>query len=124
ARFAGWAAFGICLLGYSILSCQQPADWPMALWVLFAFILLPLLAGYASGRTQGAEPAGRSHFWTAARPTAFAMFWYTAFNLMYLRTRVSSGGRSEDIFLVGFFVSAVYGTIAGLVGGLAASNVA
>ena len=123
-RLAGWAAIGVGALGYCILAIRQPAEWPTAVWAALALIAVPLLAGYAAGRASGMDSPPRSRFWKGFWAVGFAMFWYTAISLMYLRTRVAFGGRSEDIFLVGFFVSAVYAVIAGVFGGIGASKLA
>ncbi len=110
----------VCGVVYLIFSVNGPREWTIPVWISLAFLFIPAMIGFVSGRQISPEQAISKRFWTAFRNVAIGMFGYTTMSLIMLRIRISQPDSSGMVFLVGLLVSMIYAAIAGTIGGLAA----
>ncbi len=118
-KAAPWAGFGLCAVGYLILSIQQPDGWGVWVWRALALVGLPLFAGVLVGKMMGPDSHGQWRFHGAAKAGAWAMGLYAVITLLVLRSRIGSGPSSEQTVLIIGVVAVAYALVAGLVAGAA-----
>lgn len=116
---------GICAAGacYALLAIRQPLGWTIPLWIVFAFAVIPALAGLVTSTMAGPRIAAGNRFRAGAAAGALAMAAYTGLSLVVVHGRISSAtapGAADAVLRVGFVVTVLYAAAAGLVAGLAA----
>jgi hypothetical protein len=124
ARVGPWAGLGVGLLAYLLVSAAQPPAWGIPVWALLAFVVVPGIIGYTTGRVLGRSAERKPRFRAGLFAGAAAMFLYASVTLMVLHARIGSTGDSGEVFLVGLFVSLVYSGLAGAVAGAASAYLA
>ena len=118
-------ALFVAVLGYAVLSIQQPTGWTPLVWGVLAFGLIPLFSGLLAGKNLFSE-TGRvskaSRFLRGFFVVAISMGIYTIVNMSMARGQIQSAQKSLDlaIYLV---VGVAFGVIAGIVGGLSAATI-
>lgn len=123
-RRSGWVGLAVGLLGYLLLSAEQPPGWTVPGWIFLAFLVVPGVVGLATGRLQGWEQPPGARFRAAMRAGGIAMALYTGFTLIVLRQRIHTNTDSGQIFLAGCLVTLVYAVLAGLVAGFVSARLA
>jgi hypothetical protein len=117
-RRAVWVGFAAGIVGYLLLSYQQPAGWGEGLWAGFALLLVPAIAGFVVNRAQGQDRAPRQAFSAGMRAAGWAMLFYAFITLIVLARRVEGSGDGGQEFLAGLLVTVVYTLFAGTVAGI------
>jgi hypothetical protein len=123
ARWSVLAGLGAGILGYGILSFQQPPGWTVPVWAVLAFLVVPGMAGWATGRLLGRDRLPRDRFRAGVSAGGLAMALYTAITLIVLQQRIHTEIGSGQTFLVGCLVTLVYAALAGVVAGLVSARV-
>jgi hypothetical protein len=118
-RSFGWVGPAIGILGYLLLSLQQPLEWTQPVWILAAFVLIPALVGVAIGRLQVRGKPAFAAFWTGMKTGCVVMGLYTAITLMVLVHRLARPDGGEQELPVILVVTVVYALLAGAVTGSA-----
>src|SRR6266849_4253944 len=84
-RLAPWGGFGIGVAGYLVLSIQPPPGWTVPVWAILAFLVVPGIIGYVTGRWQGLDQEARTRFWAGVRAGGGAMALYSGLSLIAVR---------------------------------------
>jgi hypothetical protein len=113
----GWRGFWVAVLGYALISFQQPLGWGLALWGFLAFLLTPSLAGVVIGLYQRTAGTPSQSFWTAFKSVSKVMAFYTALHLILIGGPHSDKADAGQEFLAGLLSTIVFALIAGLVAG-------
>ena len=116
-RGAVWIGFWLGLLGYLLLSMQQPLGWRIPVWICLAFIALPALIGLLIGRKWGPEPSSRMKFWAGMKGAAWAMALYAFANSVVALKGLATGEGNGTRFLVLLLATVVYALLAGGISG-------
>jgi hypothetical protein len=118
----GWRGFGVAFIGYMCVSLQQPLGWGIPIWIFLAFLLVPALAGLATGLVRrGAGTAGGS-FWTGFQSVGAAMALYTVVHLLLLGGPHSDAADRWQERIAGLLTTLLFTLIAGLVAGAASAT--
>ena len=115
-RRAGMLGFLVAVVGYLLLSIQQPVGWGEGLWAALAFLLVPALGGLVVNLAQERNRASGKAFFAARKSVGWAMFLYAGITLIVLAIRV--GSPDGGMFLAGLVATVVYTILAGVVAGL------
>ncbi len=122
-RRTGWIGFWLGGLCYLLLSTRQPPQWTVPVWATLAFLLVPLIGGFAAGRWQGPDRPAATRFRSGCFAVGWAMALYTGITLISLREKIHTGSSSQ-VLLVGLFVTGVYAAVAGIVAGFSSARLA
>ena len=112
--------FWLAVLAYFILSFFSILSLGYFVWLLLAFLIIPVLTGIVTGRRQGLDFGDGGCFAAGMRAAGVPMAIYTAISLMIVHSRVGPSPSASATFLVGLAVTIIYAIIAGLVAGVAA----
>lgn len=116
--------FWLAAISYFILSFFSILSLGYFVWLLLAFLIIPVLTGIITGRRQGSAVGGGGCFAAGMRAAGVPMAIYTAISLTIVHSHVGPSPSASATFLVGFAVAIVYALIAGLIAGMTALIVA
>ena len=118
-----WAIM-LALIAYVVLSLQSPANWGMPVWVLLAFIVVPIVIGVLSAMSVPPHAEKGDRFKRAMGVATLAMAIYATVGLILSERKMGTHSlQATQVFTAGMVVVVVYALIAGFVAGFAGSLV-
>ncbi|HLK61596.1 MAG TPA: hypothetical protein VKU00_33925 [Chthonomonadaceae bacterium] len=119
AGTSGRWGFWCGILGYLLLSLQQPSGWTQTVWILLAFGLVPAIIALVVRWRQGVEVENSARFWTAWRAGSATMALYSVISLIIVGTRLGGDTVSgASHFIAGVLTMLLFALLAGSVAGL------
>ena len=114
--------FLLALAGYVILSTRQPLGWTLKVWIVSAFVVIPVISGFFVGRRHAGERTRSRAFYDGARSGAYAMVCYATFHLLMLADHLQKDSTQlVDEYVAVIIAVIVFSALAGIVAGLAST---